>query len=123
MIGSIWREVSSGRYHRIVIERFAQMPSSLRSAARGEQFDGPYGRIPAMLVHPDWNAARPAPIVIWLHGRTAHKEMDPGRYLRWMRAGFGACAIDLPGHGERNDASLQDASRTLDVIRQSMDEI
>lgn len=99
------------------------MPSSLRAAARWQEFAGPDGPIPVMLVHPDWTAAQPAPIVLWLHGRTAHKELDPGRYLRWMRAGIGACAIDLPGHGQRLDASLEEPSRTLDVVRQAINEI
>jgi len=34
-----------------------------------------------------------------MHGRTANKELDPGRYLRLIRAGIAVCAIDLPGHG------------------------
>ena len=110
-----------------MIERFAQMPAALRANARWERL-GSTG-IPALLVHPDWNRAEPAPVVIWMHGRTANKELDPGRYLRWMRAGsgsgrgIGTCAIDLPGHGERFDASYQDGSRTPEILRQMIDEI
>lgn len=74
-----------------------------------------------MLAHPDWE--RPAPTVIWLHGRTVNKELDPGRYLRWVRAGIAACAIDLPGHGERFDASLQSPDRSLDLLRLAIAEI
>ncbi len=61
--------------------------------------------------------------MIWMHGRTVNKELDPGRYLRWMRAGIATCSVDLPGHGERFDAALQDAERTLDVIQQMLAEI
>jgi dienelactone hydrolase len=104
-----------------MIERFAHMPAALRANARWERLGN--SAIPALLVHPDWNSAAPAPVVIWMHGRTANKELDPGRYLRWMRAGVGACAIDLPGHGERFDASYQDGARTPEILRQIVDEI
>ena len=107
-----------------MIERFAQMPAALRDNARWERLG--QSAIPALLVHPDWNRAEPAPVVIWMHGRTANKELDPGRYLRWMRTpggGIGACAIDLPGHGERFDATYQDGSRTPEILRQMIAEI
>ena len=104
-----------------MIERFAQMPSALRANARWERL-GPTA-IPAMIVRPESAAAEPAPVVIWMHGRTAHKELDPGRYLRWMRAGIGACAVDLPGHGERFDARLQEPDQSFAVVRQMIDEI
>ena len=58
-----------------------------------------------------------------MHGRTASKELDPGRYLRWVRAGIAACAIDLPGHGERADARLQQAVQTIEVIARAIDEL
>lgn len=107
-----------------MIERFAQMPSALRANAKWERIASAAGEsIPVMLTHPDWNKADTAPVVIWMHGRTAHKELDPGRYLRWMRAGIGACAVDLPGHGERKDDALQDPSRSFDVVRQMVREI
>lgn len=79
--------------------------------------------IPALLVHPSWGEGRPAPLVIWLHGRTAHKELDPGRYLRWMRAGLGTCALDLPGHGERHEEEAQQAAGSLAVVLRMVDEI
>jgi predicted peptidase len=104
-----------------MIERLARMPSALKANARQERL-GP-GGIPALLVHPDWDSGRTVPVVIWMHGRTVNKELDPGRYLRWMRAGIGACAIDLPGHGERFDAGLQDAARSFEVIKHMIDEI
>lgn len=85
--------------------------------------------IPVLLAHPDpgWNARgaspTPAPVCIWFHGRTAFKELDPGRYLRWVRAGIAACAIDLPGHGERRKAGWEDAAHTLRIAEQAAAEI
>ncbi len=99
----------------------ANMPSSLKANARWTRLGDT--EVPVMLVHPDWDSGQQVPITLWMHGRTVEKEIDPGRYLRWMRAGIGACAIDLPGHGERYDRSLQDPFRTLEVILQLVDEI
>lgn len=61
--------------------------------------------------------------MIWMHGRTASKELDPGRYLRWMRAGFALCAVDLPGHGERFDQRSQEAESTLEAVSQMVEEV
>jgi alpha-beta hydrolase superfamily lysophospholipase len=58
-----------------------------------------------------------------MHGRTVSKELDPGRYLRWIRAGIAAVALDLPGHGDRLDPDLQRPQRTLDVLDQMTREI
>jgi pimeloyl-ACP methyl ester carboxylesterase len=75
-------------------------------------------------VHPDWKAGGPVPVVLWMHGRTANKELDPGRYLRLMRAGLGVCAVDLPGHGERSgEDAWQDGRRSVEMILQMADEI
>jgi predicted peptidase len=104
-----------------MIDRFSQMPSALKAQARWQRLGS--SSIPCMLVHPDWNSQRPAPIVLWMHGRTAHKELDPGRYLRWLRAGIGVCAIDLPGHGERHDPELQNPEFSFNVVRQMIQEI
>ena len=106
-----------------MIERFARFPGALASRARAARLatDRVEGGVPALLAHPDWE--RPAPFVLWLHGRTVNKELDPGRYLRWVRAGIGACAIDLPGHGERYDADAQRPERTLYVVEQAIGEI
>lgn len=98
------------------------MPSALRAAARWERLGGE-ARIPAMLAHPSWDSGSRVPVVIWMHGRTVHKELDPGRYLRWLRAGLATCAVDLPGHGERFDSELQRADRAFDVVKQMIDEI
>jgi len=97
------------------------MPSALRAGARDERLID--GTVPVLLVHPTWEPGHRVPLVLWMHGRTARKELDPGRYLRLMRAGIGVCAIDLPGHGERYDAADQTAERTLDLILQMVDEI
>jgi dienelactone hydrolase len=114
-------------------DRFAQLPRALRDRSiitRLAQADSPSGEpIPALLAHPDekWHSpgATPAlaPVVIWMHGRTVNKELDPGRYLRWVRAGIAACAIDLPGHGERFSEAYQHADHTLQLIKQAAAEI
>lgn len=98
-------------------DRFRQFPRDLASRARNTALAG----VPTLLAHPDW--ASKAPFVLWMHGRTVNKELDPGRYLRWIRAGIAAVAIDLPGHGERYDESLQSPVRTLDVIEQAVGEV
>ncbi|MCZ6836025.1 MAG: alpha/beta fold hydrolase [Planctomycetota bacterium] len=98
-----------------------ELPSRLRENTRWERL-GETG-IPAMLVHPDWNSDSIVPWVLWMHGRTVSKEIDPGRYLRLMRAGIGVCAVDLPGHGERIDANLQQPEKALDVVSTMIDEI
>ncbi len=91
-----------------------------------------HGDIPVLLAHPEegWIAPgakpTPRPVVLWLHGRTATKELDPGRYLRWLRAeggGLGVCAIDLPGHGERFDERLNSAARWPEILEQAVAEI
>ena len=96
-----------------------KLPKSVRDHARFVRL-GETGA-PALLAHPDW--ATPVPFCIWLHGRTANKELDPGRYTRWLRAGLGVCAIDLPGHGERADASRQGPDGTVGVIAEAVAEI
>ena len=105
---------------------FDQLPQSVLALARHERLAG--GRVPALLVHPHWDRAagralRPAPVLVWMHGRTVAKELDPGRYLRLARAGIASCALDLPGHGERLDRTLQEPERTLEVVAQMADEL
>lgn len=68
-------------------------------------------------------ANRPAPVLVWMHGRTVNKELDPGRYLRLARAGIASCALDLPAHGERADSARQGAEATLGVVAQMVDEL
>lgn len=99
--------------------RFARLPADLARRTRWVRL-GRSG-VPALLAHPDWET--PAPFVIWLHGRTVNKELDPGRYLRWVRAGIGAVAIDLPGHGERLDPAYHSPAKTLDMLTQVVGEI
>jgi len=100
------------------IERFTRFPRSLARRARTERL-GP--GVPTLLAHPDWE--RPAPVMFWMHGRTATKELDPGRYLRWIRAGVAACAIDLPGHGQRLDPAFHRVSSTRDLLERVLPEI
>lgn len=106
-------------YHAAMIERFARFPAALAQRTRPARL-GPAG-VPALLAHPDWE--RPAPVVVWMHGRTVNKELDPGRYLRWIRAGLAACSLDLPGHGERAVKGMDSPGRTLDVLEQMIGEI
>ena len=102
-----------------MIPRFAQFPAALASRTQTSRL-GPM-RTPVLLAHPDWE--RPAPVVFWMHGRTVNKELDPGRYLRWLRAGIATCSVDLPGHGERIDPAMQTPRRTLEVLAQMRAEI
>ena len=104
-----------------MLERFTRLPAALVAASRFERLGD--SKIPAMLVHPDWAMARPVPVVVWMHGRTAAKEIDPGRALRLMRAGIGVCAVDLPGHGDRFETAYQQPTHTLDLILRMTDEI
>lgn len=97
------------------------LPTALRRAARWERLVD--GTVPAMLALPEGAEDRPVPTVVWMHGRTVNKELDPGRYLRWIRAGFGACAVDLPGHGERFEERLQHPEAALEVVLRMRDEI
>jgi len=94
------------------------MPRSVRAHARWERLDG----VPALLVHPDPPDATPTPrpFLLWMHGRTAYKEMDNGRYLRLLRAGVATVAIDLPGHGERAEAPLQASERSMQVVEAAL---
>lgn len=99
--------------------RFAAFPKALAEQSRNVRL-GP-DEIPAVLAHPDWE--RPAPTLIWWHGRTVSKELDPGRYLRLIRAGIAVCAVDLPGHGERPGPKLHDPRHTIDVVAQAIGEV
>ncbi len=96
---------------------FGGLPRSLAERSRTARLAG----VPALLCHPD--GASPAPVCLWLHGRTATKEMDPGRYARWIKAGVAACALDLPGHGERLSGTGHDPQHSLATIRQMLDEL
>ncbi|MCK6478317.1 MAG: alpha/beta fold hydrolase, partial [Phycisphaerales bacterium] len=100
-------------------ERFSQFPKDLATRSRSLKL-GAAG-VPTLLAHPDWQS--PAPVMLWMHGRTVNKELDPGRYLRWIRAGIAAVAIDLPGHGERFDPRLQEATGTLDMLEQALGDV
>jgi pimeloyl-ACP methyl ester carboxylesterase len=96
--------------------RFESLPMRLRAVSVQKHF----GEIPALLVRQD---DQPRPFIIWLHGRTADKELDSGRYLRYVRRGINVCAVDLPGHGERFEAELQEPERILEVIQAMVEEL
>jgi dienelactone hydrolase len=97
--------------------RFAALPKSLAEKTRMVHLGG----VPSLVAHPDWE--RPAPFVVWMHGRTVSKELDPGRYQRWLRAGIAAVALDLPGHGERKTDDGHTPERTLANLAQMASEI
>jgi dienelactone hydrolase len=78
--------------------------------------------VPALLVLPE-PSHRPAPLLIWMHGRTADKTVDTGRYLRLFRAGIASCSLDLPGHGERYDEEGQKPESVLKIVEQMVDEL
>lgn len=99
--------------------RFEALPQSLRNASKLARL-GPT-EAPCLLVHPNWDT--PVPVVLWLHGRTVYKELDPGRYSRWVKAGIAACAIDLPGHGERDDGRGADPANSLAIIAEAVAEL
>jgi alpha-beta hydrolase superfamily lysophospholipase len=80
------------------------------------------GPAPALVVLPD-PAPDPPPVLLWLHGRQANKEIDPGRALRLLRAGIGFIGVDLPGHGERAVASYQTVEGTLQTILEMSQEL
>lgn len=102
--------------------RIAHFPSSLRERTTLTRL-GP--DVPALLVDPERAPGQsgPAPLVLWLHGRTVSKEIDTARYTRLMRGGIGVCALDLPGHGEREDAALQVPDALPDLLAQARAEL
>ncbi|MCH2134765.1 MAG: alpha/beta fold hydrolase [Phycisphaerales bacterium] len=102
--------------------KFDQLPSAIRRRGRLARL-GPH-EVPALLIPPEGQEdAPPPPMVVWIHGRTACKELDPGRYLRLMRSGMAVCAVDLPGHGERSVPALQESGHVLGVVLQMVSEL
>lgn len=101
----------------------AKLPASLAARTRDVRLLD--GRVPALLVDPirAEDDRRKPPMLLWLHGRTVDRFLDPGRHLRLMRAGIGVCAIDLPGHGDRFDASLQRPEEVPRLIQAALDEV
>ncbi|MEO1584223.1 MAG: prolyl oligopeptidase family serine peptidase [Planctomycetota bacterium] len=98
-------------------DRFKQLPRSLRERSFRTRLAG----VPALVAVPE--APAPAPVMLWMHGRTVDKELDPGRYLRWLRAGIATIAIDLPGHGERDGPRLHDPECTPGMLTQMLSEL
>ncbi|MCL4220129.1 MAG: alpha/beta fold hydrolase [Phycisphaerales bacterium] len=97
--------------------RFHELPRFLAERSRFTTL----GPAPALLAHPDWESE--APVLLWMHGRTAHKELDPGRYTRLLRAGIACCAIDLPAHGQRRDERSDDPAHSIALVDQTVGEI
>lgn len=99
-------------------ERIAHFPTSLRERSSLRRLGAD---VPALLVEPEGPA--PAPVFLWLHGRTVSKELDSARYTRLLRAGVGVCALDLPGHGEREDPALQAPDALADLLAAALGEL
>lgn len=97
-------------------EKFESLPSRLKAVSSLQTIND----VPCLIVKED---DTPRPFLFWIHGRTAYKEIDPGRYLRCIRSGINVCAVDLPGHGERLEPELQGANRILPVMMQMVSEI
>ena len=95
-----------------------QLPSAVRERATLTTL----GPAPALVVLPE-SSSTPPPVLLWLHGRQANKEIDPGRALRLLRAGIGFIGVDLPGHGERTVASYQTVEGTLQTIPEMSQEL
>lgn len=102
-------------------ERFDALPSALRR----QGLLALCGAVPTLLIRPEPidSAANRPPLLLWIHGRTAFKELDPGRYLRLMRRGIAVCAMDLPGHGERFDPRYQTPAHVIEAVLQAVDEV
>ena len=79
-----------------------------------------FGEVPALVMR---DTEEPRPFLLWIHGRTADKELDPGRYLRYVRAGINVCAVDLPGHGQRYVENMQTPESAVDVVLQMSQEV
>ncbi len=115
-------------------DRMVGFPTALRRVTRFERLAAsttPFsdGGPPALLAHPDpalasgEGAIAPAPVALWLHGRTVTKELDPGRYLRWTKLGIATCALDLPDHGERGAGVDFERVSTLAMAAQIAEEL
>lgn len=124
----------SEQYVKEPAGRFAELPNGLRATVHIERLAAdrtPFGDggIPALLAHPDdtWHqpgaSPTPAPTVLWMHGRTIRKEIDPGRYLRWKKLGIATCAIDMPAHGERANDQQNTSAGTLPMAEQAAQEV
>jgi len=97
-------------------DKFESLPSRLKAVSSLQTIND----VPCLIVKED---DTPRPFLFWIHGRTAYKELDSGRYLRCIRSGINVCAVDLPGHGERLEPELQGANRILPVVMQMASEI
>ncbi len=112
----VWPQVVGSGIMVAMGTRFDSLPSRLREVSTELVISD----VPCLLVR---GCEEPRPFLFWMHGRTVDKELDPGRYLRYVRKGIHVCAVDLPGHGARFDARMQDSSHALEVIMQMASEI
>ncbi|MGA1392385.1 MAG: hypothetical protein ACO38W_04430, partial [Phycisphaerales bacterium] len=60
----------------------AKLPASLAARTRDVRLVG--DSVPALLVDPVRNGDGPPPALLWMHGRTVARFLDPGRYLRLL---------------------------------------
>ena len=74
-------------------------------------------QVPSILLMPD--AVGPVPAVLLLHGYSSSKELLADTMGRALAArGIASLATDLPLHGSRDDAIIQEARRNpLDLVR------
>lgn len=99
------------------MDPLAAFPRSLRERSTLLRL----GPAPALLVLPAGEDRVPA--LLWMHGRTAAKELDSARYLRLIRAGIAVVALDLPAHGERKDAARQAAEALPELLAEALGEV
>lgn len=99
------------------MDRLAGFPSSLRARTALLRL----GPAPALVALPEGEDRVPG--LLWMHGRTAAKELDSARYLRLIRAGVAVVALDLPGHGERADPACQEPDALPEVLVQALGEV
>ena len=83
----------------------ARLPSSLQAISETRRLGVD---VPSLVVRPEGvplGGDGRIPFLLWMHGRTASKELDPGRYLRLARAGIGDAGILLVTPGASYGAS------------------
>lgn len=99
---------------------FKSLPRSLKERAVLTTLSG----VPALVSSPEPDAfPTPAPVVVWMHGRTAFKEIDNGRFLRLIRAGIACVSLDLPGHGQRGEPGRDRHEHTPAVLDEMTGEL
>ena len=85
----------------------ARLPSSLQALSETRRLGAD---VPSLVVRPEGTplGGDRIPFLLWMHGRTATKELDPGRYLRLARAGIEQQrAHGLDGMAADHDATYE----------------